>query len=127
MAYGKKDDEKHDRGKSIPSDFKSLNSLNIRESVSGFFYSLLVPVNCLRMTVQAFGNGGAAMLSGVSELLARGLMSVCVTPVLGYISVCFTDQAAWALATIVISTIYMIVIKKLEKRGKKYERAGTVL
>ena len=92
-----------------------LEEVQLFLTCTGFFYSLLVPVNCVRMTVQALGYGGPAMLAGVSELIARGVMSVFVTPVFGYISVCFTDQAAWALATIVINVIYFIVIKKQEK------------
>ena len=100
---------------------KVLKEVQLYLTCTAFFYSFLVPVNCLRMTVQALGYGGLAMLSGVTELVARALMSVVITPMFGYIGVCFTDQAAWILATIVITTIYVVILKKLEKQIKNRE------
>ena len=61
------------------------------------------------------------MLSGITELIARGVMSVVITPIFGYKGVCFTDQTAWLLATIVITTIYVIILRKLEKQLKNRE------
>ena len=56
------------------------------------------------------------MCAGLSELLARGLMSIFVIPRFGYTAVCFTDQTAWIAATAVVMPVFFVIMKRLEKR-----------
>ena len=66
--------------------------------------------------IQGLGYSAIAMCAGLSELLARGLMSVFVIPKFGYTAVCFTDQTAWIAATAVVMPVFFAIMKRLEKR-----------
>ena len=83
---------------------------------AGFFYFFLAFLNCTRLTIQGLGYSAIAMCAGLSELLARGLMSVFVIPRFGYTAVCFTDQTAWIAATCVVMPVFFAIMKRLEKR-----------
>ena len=83
---------------------------------AGFFYFFLAFLNCTRLTIQGLGYSAIAMCAGLSELLARGLMSVFVIPRFGYTAVCFTDQTAWIAATAVVMPVFFAIMKRLEKR-----------
>ena len=83
---------------------------------AGFFYFFLAFLNCTRLTIQGLGYSAIAMCAGLSELLARGLMSVFVIPKFGYTAVCFTDQTAWIAATAVVMPVFFAIMKRLEKR-----------
>ena len=82
-------------------------------------------MNCTRLTIQGLGYSAIAMCAGLSELLARGLMSVFVIPRFGYTAVCFTDQTAWIAATCVVMPVFFAIMKRLEKR--QAEAAGNVV
>ena len=92
---------------------------------AGFFYFFLAFLNCTRLTIQGLGYSAIAMCAGLSELLARGLMSVFVIPRFGYTAVCFTDQTAWIAATCVVMPVFFAIMKRLEKR--QAEAAGNVV
>ena len=83
---------------------------------AGFFYFFLAFLNCTRLTIQGLGYSAIAMCAGLSELFARGLMSVFVIPKFGYTAVCFTDQTAWIAATAVVMPVFFAIMKRLEKR-----------
>lgn len=83
---------------------------------AGFFYFFLAFLNCTRLTIQGLGYSAIAMCAGLSELLARGLMSVFVIPKFGYTAVCFTDQTAWIAATAVVMPVFFAIMKRLERR-----------
>ena len=92
---------------------------------AGFFYFFLAFLNCTRLTIQGLGYSAIAMCAGLSELLARGLMSIFVIPRFGYTAVCFTDQTAWIAATCVVMPVFFAIMKRLEKRQAK--AAGNVV
>ena len=83
---------------------------------AGPFYFLLGILNCTRMTIQGLGYSGIAMFAGLSELVARGLMALFIIPTFGFIAVCFTDQLAWLAASSVVVPVFLVIMKKLEKR-----------
>lgn len=83
---------------------------------AGPFYFLLGILNCTRMTIQGLGYSGIAMLAGLSELIARGLMALFIIPAFGFIAVCFTDQLAWFAASSVVVPVFLTIMKKLEKQ-----------
>lgn len=83
---------------------------------TGCFYWLLAILNCTRMTIQGLGYSGIAVFAGFSELLARGLSSLFVIPVVGFTAVCFTEQVAWLAAVCVVVPVFFVIIRKVEKR-----------
>ena len=85
-------------------------------TVEGLCLWMLSFLNCFRMTIQGIGFSGISVIAGVSELLARGLMSVLVIPVFGFAAVCVTDQAAWVAADVVVITAFCIIMKVLKRR-----------
>lgn len=89
----------------------SLVTLNLK--CVSFFFMIVAALNVIRMSVQGLGYSGLAMIAGLSELIARGVMALFVIPATGYIGVCFTDQTAWIAATVVVSVEFLAIMKKL--------------
>ena len=73
-------------------------------------------LNCVRLTVQGLGYSRIAVLAGLSELVARGLMSLFVIPAFGFLGACFTDQTAWLAAGIVLIAVYMAIMRRLRRQ-----------
>jgi len=55
------------------------------------------------------------MMGGVSELIARLLVSMAAIQLLSYPLACFADPAAWIAAALFTGISYLFVIKKIEK------------
>ena len=64
-----------------------------------FFLSGLGLLCILRYSIQGWLYQ-LAMLSGVSEMIARIMVSLYAVPILGYLAVCFGDPTAWIFAVI---------------------------
>jgi Na+-driven multidrug efflux pump len=62
------------------------------------FYPVLGTLCVLRYSIQGMGHTKLAMLSGVSEMIARTAVSLWAVPVWGYTAVCFGDPTAWLAA-----------------------------
>ena len=105
------------------SEVQVLDAVQQFLTISGFFYWLLAILNCVRMTIQGLGYSAVSILAGLSELAARGLMSVFVIPAMGYLAVCFTDQVAWLAATIIVIVVFTVIIRKLAQRHAEPESA----
>ncbi|MEE1114523.1 MAG: MATE family efflux transporter [Eubacterium sp.] len=82
----------------------------------GIFFWLLGILNVLRLAVQGLGYSGRAIFSGVSEMIARALMSLFAVPVFGYAAICVTDQTAWIAAVAYIIPTYLYVMKKVREK-----------
>lgn len=65
-----------------------------------FLFSGLGLLCILRYSIQGAGFTNLAMLSGVSEMIARIMVSLYAVPALGYLAVCFGDPTAWIFAVI---------------------------
>lgn len=63
--------------------------------MASYFLPVLGLLCILRYTIQGAGYTNLAMLSGVSEMIARTAVSLWAVPALGYIAVCFGDPTAW--------------------------------
>ena len=63
------------------------------------------------------GFGGIAMVAGWLELAARALMALLAIPRFGYLAVCFTDQSAWLVAAVFVSVVFLVEMRRLEKRA----------
>jgi hypothetical protein len=61
------------------------------------------------------GKAKLSIGSGVSELLARGLVSLFLVPVAGFFGVCVGDPLAWIAADCFLVPAFFLVIRKLEK------------
>ena len=68
-----------------------------------------------RYTIQGAGYTNLAMLSGVSEMIARALVSLYAVPVFGYLAVCFGDLAAWIAADLFLIPAFIYVYHRLKK------------
>lgn len=64
----------------------------------GFFFWSLGILNVCRMTTQGLGYSGRAVFSGLTEMMARILVSVILVPMYGFTAICFADQTAWVSA-----------------------------
>lgn len=86
-----------------------------------FFWSLGILIVC-RMCTQGLGFSGRAVLSGVTEMIARIFVSVVFVGAFGYTAICFADQTAWVSATFyIVPTCFFCVKKCLQKISEKDE------
>lgn len=83
--------------------------------VSVSFFPLLGVLCILRYSIQGAGYTKLAMGSGVSEMIARILMSVLAVPVWGYWAICFSDQAAWLAAVCFLILCFYVIYRRLKR------------
>lgn len=76
-----------------------------------FFVPLLF-VNLLRFTIQGLGFSNLAVIAGVLEMLARGIVGTVLVPLLGFTAVCYASPAAWIMADIFLFPAYFYCLKK---------------
>ena len=65
--------------------------------------------------MQGCGYGFLPMMGGVSELIARLIVSVAAMKLFSYPLACFGDPAAWIAAASFTGISYLFVIKKIER------------
>lgn len=80
--------------------------------VSCSFFPVLGLLCILRYSIQGVGYTKLAMLSGVSEMIARTLVSLYAVPAFGYLAVCFGDPTAWVAADLFLIPAFYWVYKK---------------
>lgn len=83
----------------------------------GMFFWGLGLLNVSRMSTQGIGFSGRAILSGVTEMIARILVSVFLVDIFGFTAICFADQTAWISACIYIVPTCFYCVKKVSKYG----------
>ncbi len=64
----------------------------------GTCYWILGSLAIFRLSVQGLGFSGRAIFSGVSEMIARILISLIFVPLVGFWGICIADQTAWIAA-----------------------------
>ncbi len=79
----------------------------------GYFYWALGILNITRMTTQGLGYSGRAFFSGVTEMFARTIVSLCFVGMFGYTAICFADQTAWLCACLYIAPTCFYCVKKV--------------
>lgn len=87
--------------------------------INGLFYIPLLGVNLLRFTIQGLGYSQLATVSGVLEMIARGVIALCLVPLAGYSAICYASPAAWVLADIFLLPAYLICLKRRGYRPKR--------
>ncbi len=98
-----------------PSEVEILNDTELFLHIAASFFPILGLLCILRYTIQGAGYTNLAMLSGVSEMIARTLVSIYAVPVYGYIAVCFGDPTAWIAADIFLVPAFIYVYKRLKR------------
>lgn len=88
----------------------------------GFFYWALGILNVCRMSTQGLGYSGRTVLSGVTEMLARSIVSLVFVKSFGYTAICFADQTAWLAACCYLIPICYVSVRKSEGKLKAAAR-----
>ncbi len=96
-----------------PDEVEILDDTALFLHVSVSFFPVLGLLCILRYTIQGAGFTNFAMLSGVSEMIARILVSLLAVPAFGYLAVCFGDPTAWVFAVGFLVPAFMYVYKKV--------------
>lgn len=82
--------------------------------IASWFYPFLASIFIFRNALQGIGYGVDAMLGGIFELAARGVLIKIIGTSFGYAGICFCDPAAWVAALIPLIPLYYYRIKKAE-------------
>lgn len=78
----------------------------------GFFYWALGILNICRMSTQGLGYSGRAVFSGVTEMIARSIVSLVFVNTFGFTAICFADQTAWITACCYIAPMCFFCVKQ---------------
>lgn len=98
-----------------PGELEILAKAALFLHVSVTFFPVLGLLCILRYTIQGAGYTNLAMLSGVSEMIARILVSMLAVPVWGYVAVCFGDSIAWIFADAFLIPAFLFVYRRIKK------------
>lgn len=90
------------------------NSALLLKWTSIFFFPLSL-VNIIRFAIQGMGFGNLAILAGICEMIARGIVGFIFVPRFGYIAACFASPVAWIMADAFLIPAYFYVLKKLKR------------
>lgn len=93
---------------------------------SGIFFFPLALVNIVRFTIQGMGFANLAILAGVSEMIARGVVGFIFVPMFGYIAACLASPVAWIAADLFLIPAYFYALNKL-KKNTYYSYSGSTL
>ena len=96
-----------------PSEFEIISKTSLYMYISVMFFPLLGLLSVLRNSIQGAGYTHLAMFSGVSEMIARGLVSVVAVPIWGYTAVCYGDPVAWLFACLFLVPAFRFVYGRL--------------
>lgn len=90
-----------------------LTSRFLHVSVS--FFPVLGLLCILRYSIQGAGFTRLALWSGVSEMIARILVSKLAVPIWAYWAICFGDPTAWVFAVAFLIPAFLHINKKLHR------------
>lgn len=95
------------------SETEVINLTKEYFKIASWFYPFLGSIFIYRNALQGVGYGFDAMLGGIFELAARGILIKIIGTTFGYVGVCFTDPAAWVAALIPLVPLYYYRMKKI--------------
>lgn len=81
----------------------------------GVFYVFLLILSILRFTIQGLGYSVMAVLAGVMEMIARGIMGVFIIPRVGYIAAILASPLAWFAACVFLIPAYFVIMRRLKR------------
>ena len=79
-------------------------------------FILLGSLSILRYTIQGAGYTRLSIFSGVSEMIARVLVSLYLVPALKFVGVCLGDPTAWLFANLFLIPAFVYVYHQLKGR-----------
>ena len=100
------------------SELEILKNTELFLHISVSFFPVLGLLCILRYTIQGVGYTNLAMLSGVSEMIARILVSLLAVPTFGYLAVCFGDPTAWIFADAFLIPAFIYVYRRILRMKK---------
>lgn len=100
------------------SDTEIIRNTELFMHTSSYFFPVLGMLCILRYTIQGVGYTNFSMFSGVSEMIARILVSVLAVPAFSYMAVCYGDPMAWIAADMFLIPAFIYVYKKI--KNKRY-------
>ena len=98
-----------------PAEWEILKDTELFLHISVSFFPVLGLLCILRYSIQGVGFTNLAMLSGVSEMIARIMVSLYAVPILGYLAVCFGDPTAWIFAVIFLIPAFTYVYGRIKR------------
>lgn len=101
------------------TELEILKDTELFLHISVSFFPILGLLCILRYTIQGAGYTNLAMLSGVSEMIARVLVSLYAVPAFGYLAVCFGDPTAWIAAVMFLIPAFIFVYRRLLRAKKE--------
>ena len=100
------------------SELEILKNTELFLHISVSFFPVLGLLCILQYTIQWVGYTNLAMLSGVSEMIARILVSLLAVPAFGYLAVCFGDPTAWIFADAFLIPAFIYVYRRILRMKK---------
>ena len=98
-----------------PTEVEIIADTQLFLRISASFFPMLGLLSILRYSIQGVGYTTLAMLSGVSEMIARILVSVLAVPTFGYIAVCFGDPTAWVAADLFLIPTFAVIYRRMRR------------
>lgn len=98
-----------------PSETEVIKDTALFLHINLSFFPLLGSLIILRYTIQGAGYTKLAMFSGVSEMIARIMVSLVVVPLFGYLGVCYGDPTAWLFANLFLIPAFIYVYRRLKQ------------
>lgn len=98
-----------------PSETEIIADTALFLHISVSFFPVLGLLCVLRYSIQGAGYTQLAMFSGVSEMIARILVSMVAVPMWGYWAVCFGDPTAWVFADLFLIPAFIYMYRRLCK------------
>lgn len=86
-------------------------------------YSLVAVLFVMRNTLQGLGFTYANMIAGAGEFFGRLSVAFIFTPLIGFDAVCYSAPAAWLLADIPITVIYLFKHRKFKRLARESQIA----
>lgn len=97
-----------------PSETEVIKDTALFLHINLSFFPLLGSLIILRYTIQGAGYTKLAMFSGVSEMVARIMVSLVIVPLFGYLGVCYGDPTAWLFANLFLTPAFIYVYRRLK-------------
>jgi len=109
-------------GRTLTRIFVSRDAVDVLDASAkylrylGFFYWTLGILNVNRMVTQGLGYSGRAVFSGVTEMIARVIVSIGFVGTYGFTAICCADQAAWISASCYILPTCLMCVRKATRK-----------
>lgn len=86
--------------------------------INSMFYTLHLLINIFRSMIQSMGFGMVAIISGILEMLARGMLGKFIVPAFGFNAVCLADASAWLVADLFLIPCFIFCFRRIEGNNK---------